>query len=203
MKKSLLLIIVELIYFISIFLLLPSIVIRNRFSNHHLTSTKIIPITPANPIKFSFVPLHDQLNSLSFELKNPNLINHDQYFVQIYDYHQQLIHEVVFYGSNIGDPNRIDLKFPPLTVDLSVPLTVIIKTNSLDPNQISIFVDEDNTPVYYSTFRPGNFTNTLTYVINQQKNHLLSFPRLHLIIYLAIIFILNIIIIKSFFKDHV
>jgi hypothetical protein len=197
MKNAFLLVTAEFFYFVLILLIFPSLVIINRLGPTSLDSQKILPLISNKPISFKIDHPPEGLNSISFELKNPNLQNYDQINVDIFDNHHNVLKATNFFGSNVGDPSRIDLKFEPLKLDPSSPIYVQLTLESKGAFFPILYIaDKNEKPVYFTTYKNQNIIQSLKYNLNLQLEKTKHQSPFHLFSYIALIFLLNYLILK-------
>lgn len=186
MKKILVLISFQLIFFITM-AILPSVAIKERLYATNLPEATNKIFNLDQNIFFTVDYPHHNLSQISLELKNPGLINDQIYTIDIFDHQNQLLQQLSFSDRSVGDPSRLDLKFPTINVDSNLLKIIISPSENRQLPTLSTFLDRQGKPLYqlfgYQTrFNPkqdiGNFLSRipLTYIF------LLLFFNLYLII---------------------
>jgi hypothetical protein len=169
MKKILNYLLIEIVVIFFFVFLLSPIFIREEFginreggqATFNLSSgqtfTQIISQHPSN------------LDSISLQLKNPQIKNNSELTVDIDDLNNSLLQEFTFYGANVGDPSWIKLKFKPLNSP-GYQIKVYVDPN---PNDLYLYIDKNNQMDLHTTsYLPGfknRFLGNINYQVKQFK----------------------------------
>lgn len=94
--------------FISIFM------IRNRIDILQNEQNDYLPLSSGQVISQSFTSRHNFLDMVILNLKNPGLINRDEYQFLLKSEDGEKLFEQTFSGFNIGDPGQIRFQFSPI-----------------------------------------------------------------------------------------
>jgi hypothetical protein len=103
MKKVGALLIINLAVPIILWLIVPSIIIRNRKGPALMRGDRLESLVEAKPISFQVLKPPDNLNSVSWLLKNPMVKNRSRIEIKIF-VNQKLVVSQTFNGQNVGDP---------------------------------------------------------------------------------------------------
>ena len=151
MKNVVIILIAIVLIFIIKSLFVSVYLVRNRLDTQNF-GERFAEIN--KPYNFSFTPRHNNLNIIIFPLKNPGLINKNEFTLKIYS-QTELIREMKFSGYNIGDSSDVKFQFEPIANSGSNALNVEIASNSYQ-NPIFINTGKDNKPSFRAYFRSLN-----------------------------------------------
>lgn len=193
MKKIIpyLLIEITLLFFFTI--LFPSTVIREGIGQNIEGGKPIISLENNKYYTQEISNPTGTLNSISLQLKNPLIQDNSLISIEILDTDGNLKRDFAIYGSNIGDPSWIKLKFAPL----SEP-TLLVRITADTPNDSSLylFADDNGQIDLKTTYRYPAFRSRL--IQNYQSQIKLFSQRSfwHNFSYLVIIILLNLYLFK-------
>jgi len=148
------------------------------------TFTQIISQYPSN------------LDTISLQLKNPQIKNNSKLTVDINDLNDNLLQEFIFYGANVGDPSWIKLKFKPLN---SSGYQIKVSADS-DPNDLYLYVDKNNQMDLHTTSYLPGFKNRFLGNINYQLKQFKQRSYWHNIGYFFVLFALNLYLFYLLYK---
>lgn len=180
-KKIFIAVVTTLSFFI-LYLFLPALLIDQRPGPKSPNSSVSSPLNQQNPVNITLKPPHSGLNSVSFLLKNPAILNRDQLTITI-SQNNQVVRQQSFNGQNIGDPSWLTYKFEPINNQNS--LSVKLTTQNTTNNSL-YFYGNHQTPVYKTTFSP-NLKTSFALVAQSLVDRLTSQPLWPKIIYFLLI----------------
>jgi hypothetical protein len=189
MKK---IIALSLTIFLALFLILvPSLFISSRpYVAYTSQKSYFNSLTQNNNFTFTFTSIPNKsLNTLTFFLKNPQILNNSQINFTISNGQEE--RSLSFSGSNIGDPSNLYLKFQPLKP--TGFYTVSIETNNSTNETLFILADFKHQPIFNSTYYQSGFINRLQsnlQQLNSRFKHIQPQYKYSYIAILLIIFIL-------------
>jgi hypothetical protein len=192
MKKIFIITILNFLVPLTIFLILPSILIRSRQGISSINGDNLLSFVESKPLTISFISNLDNFQNLTLHLKNPSIKNNSKITVDINSpiYNRS----IVFYGSNVGDPSQVPLKFPPFEEKSGTKYTVTLSTDNTIHDSLYLITDDHNIPLfntYYKTTNiKKNFRTNFSYQLNQFKNRSLY----HNVFYLSLILLLDLLI---------
>jgi len=193
MKTYLKYLFIELgLIFFFVFLLSP-LFIREKFDINREGGQAIFNLSTGKIFTQKIGEEFSNLNSLSLQLKNPMINNNSEITVEIDDLNNNLLQEFTFFGSNVGDPSWVKLKFTPL----SNPGYQIKIYADIDPrHNLYLYVNRDNQMDLKATsYLPGffnRFQDNFYYQIGQLKAR----SEIDNIIYFTVLILLNLYLLK-------
>jgi hypothetical protein len=138
-------------------------VVRNRLDQARGVSS-FLPLT--QDVSTEFTTNENGLNIIILHLKNPGLVNTDNYKITLSD-GVSVLFEQEFSGFNVGDPSDLRFQFPPIISKgkrLSLAVSPITK-NSVMPLQIGH--DGDNKISLQAFYRNQDWPNLLKTSLNR------------------------------------
>jgi hypothetical protein len=136
------------------------------------------------------------LDSISIQLKNPQIKNNSEITVDIDDLKDNLLQEFTFYGANVGDPSWIKLKFKPLN---SSGYKIKVSADP-DQNDIYLYSDKNNQMDLHTTSYLPGFKNRFLKNINYQINQFKQRSYWHNVGYFFVLFALNLYLFYLLYK---
>jgi len=193
MKKILKYLLIEIAIIFIVIFTFPPLFIREEFGINREGGQATINLSSGETFT-QIIPQHPpNLDSISLQLKNPQIKNNSEITVDINDLKGNLLQDFTFYGANVGDPSWIKLKFKPLN---SSGFQIKI---SVDPdlnNSLYLYIDKDNQiDLRTTSYLPG-FKNRFLLNINYQINQFKQRSMWHNILYLAALVALNLYLAK-------
>lgn len=196
-NKVLILILIQLLFLLTIILIIPSIFIKELPGISQTSFETIFPLDQNHTYVQSFTTSRNYLNSISVYLKNPSLHSKDNVTIEVLDSQQNTIEKLETSGISIGDPSWIKLKFSPINSKKGDVYILKISSNSLKDNNLYIYGSPiDNSINFKTTYKNNKFTQSLKENLNFQKEIFTNVNKYYLLIYLLIIVSFNFAIIK-------
>lgn len=199
MKKIGVLLIINLAVPIILLIIFPSLLVVNRKGPGLMEGNRLEPLTDAKPIAFQILNPPNNLNSVSWLLKNPLIKNRSRIDIKVF-VDQKLVMAQIFNGQNVGDPGWLTAKFSPLKINTKESLMVSISTDNKEDNSLYVYTNEKNLPLFQTSYRQLSLKSRLEYNLKQRIDNLRQISRIHLIIYLMILAGLNYSLIKNFWQ---
>gem|GEM_PF-4720801 len=192
MKNPLLFITTEIAFFMAILIFLPALVIRHRQFHFPLPSTQTLPFEPGQSLVFHLSRAPRYLDSISFDFKNPNLANQERFSFSLVDTDSNRLYSADFFGSNIGDPGHLVLRFHPLDIPHLSSLIVIIDYHGQATSPPIFYqADQSGLPLFGTTFHPTGLLSSLATQFQFVVQKFIHQSHLHQIAYLIILISLN------------
>lgn len=195
MKKILILICINLLIPLLLLVVLPSILITVRHGISNISPEQPISFIKEKPITFSFISDQSNLRSLNIKFNNPGVLNNSRIVFDIKSSTSE--RSVVFHGNNIGHQSNIPLKFTPFNDPKNTKYQVSLTTDNTDHSNLYIIVNTSGQPIFTTYYSQTNFVYNLKQNIQNQLEVFFKRSIIHNTFYLAIIFVLNYLIIKS------
>lgn len=187
MKKLIVISLIPLWFLVLI--LLPTLFITSRPSISNQSNPSFFnSLDIGHTYSFETVTTNTNINSLTFTLKNPQILNNNLIHFKISSGTDEKV--LSFSGSNIGDPSNLDLKFEPLSTKNQGIVQINISTNNPDPNSLYLLTDNRGQPVFISTYYQSGFTNRLEFNFHRITSQLTQIPFIYKTTYLLLLFIL-------------
>lgn len=177
--------------FLALFLiLLPSAIIKNRqFAVNDPNDQLNQSFTSRQSYHFLLsTPPNCPLNSISLRLKNPLIKNNSPILVDIFA-DNKLLQSLSFSGSNVGDPDWVQLKINRHQVS-SGQYQVTFSTQNTDPNSLFLYTNKQGMPVHQAWCRLG-FIDNLRRVCQHRYQQLHQMNQIFLFFYLPLLIGLN------------
>jgi hypothetical protein len=157
-------VVIVILFLIGVFI--STFLVRNRLDNQ-LSGSKYELLI--GPIESDISVANDNFNILMLTLKNPNIENQENISFQLLE-DGQVVRELHFSGSNVGDPSDIRLQFAPIPDsagnDYKVKLSI-----SESNKPLSVFVGDDGSiayrAYYRSTDKPLALKNLITSFVSR------------------------------------
>ena len=185
---------IEIFLLIFLLLLLPALLIREKVGID-IEGGK--PILPLQLNKFYTQPLNNptqSLNSISLQLKNPLIQDNSQISIEIINYSGEIFQDFTVFGSNIGDPSWIKLKFAPIT---EKNLILKVYADSPRDDSLYLFADKDGRFDLKTTYRLPNFKQRLIQNFQTQISEFQQRSFWHNLFYLIILIFLHLYLLKQ------
>ncbi|MFZ2153336.1 MAG: hypothetical protein WAV41_04815 [Microgenomates group bacterium] len=196
MKKYFPYLILQILILISLFLVLPVLIIRDRLFVSIDTGQKLLPLISQHPYTRTIYNSPLGTKSIQLHLKNPSLKNNSRIFVDILDTQNIPLSQFVFSGSNIGDPSWINLDFTPLK---NTDFQINIYTDNQNDQSLYIYTDNSSVPDFRSFYTTPSYLRRFTTNFNYQIHQATLRHPLHSILYCLLIIYLNITLFQSLY----
>lgn len=188
MNKIFKYIFIELGLIIFFYIIFPALIITEKVGLKVEGGKPILPLqigrsyfqVISNPTK--------SLNSISLQLKNPQIKDDSLIYIEILDEQGQLQKDFSIYGANVGDPSWIKLDFNPINKS---NLTLRISGESQFDNTLYLFASENGLFDLKTTYALSSLKSRIKLNIYSQINLFLRRSMWHNILYLFILIILN------------
>ncbi len=115
-----------------------------------------LPIT--EDLRFSFTPLHDNINILVLRLRNPGQLNKDPYEVQILQGDTVLVSQQ-FSGINVRDSD-LRIQFPPLPNTQGDNLDILLRPLSKADHPIQVARNQQGRLSFQAFYRSNQITES-------------------------------------------
>lgn len=181
----------SLIFFI-VFLLSP-IFIQEKFDLNREGGQATFNLSTGKIFTQKFDQDIPNLNSISLQLKNPQIKNNSEITVDIDDLYNHILREFTFFGANVGDPSWVKLKFSPLN---NPGYQIKISADPDPDHNLYLYVNKNNQmDLKVTSYLPGffnRFRNNYYYQISQFKAR----SEIDNIIYFTVLILLNLYLLK-------
>jgi len=102
-------------------------------------------------------PAHNLLNIVVVSMKNPGLVNHENYIFQLYDTNNNLGRSIEFKGDNIGDPSDLRFQFEPISGTKDKTFNIkIFPLNKDTKSDVKVSVTDDGNISYTTYYKTEN-----------------------------------------------
>jgi len=204
-KKNnfLLLLIGQVFYFLSIFILIPSFVLKERPGAQKIDYQNALPLDINHNYTQAFTTDRDNINSFSILLKNPNLISKDKVLIELKDVNNQTLTQLSITGTAIGDPDWIRFKFNPLN---SITGDIFyINVSSDSPGNLLYIVGDHKTKSinFKTTYKTDSLKKSFANTINYQFKKLNSININYFYAYTLLIVLTNILFYSIYAKKKI
>ncbi len=149
--------------------IISTFLVRNRLDNQFNGSKYELLF---GSIESDVVVENDNFNILMLTLKNPNIENQEDIVFQLFE-DGQIIRELHFSGSNVGDPSDIRLQFAPIAGSAGNNYTVKLSISESD-KPISVLVGDDENIAYRAYYKSTNKPLALNNLITSFVSRLFS-----------------------------
>ena len=174
-------------------IIVPSLLIRSRQGATNISGNQQFSLTKSHPLTFFFNSNFGNLQSISLDMKNPNVANNSKIFVNISSPNDS--RQITFSGSNVGDPATVPLKFLPFNDTASTPYNVTITTDNLKTESLFVTTNQNNQPVFRTFYQQTNFKSNLQFNIQRQLQLIRQRDLITNILYFGLIIFLDLYII--------
>lgn len=197
-SKIFILIISQLLFLSFLFIILPSIFIKERPGIYQTSYTETLSLDTKNSFTQEFISNQNNLQSISVLLKNPALTNKSQVKIELQDQNKNTLRSLNTSGISIGDPSWIYFKFPYINSQKGDKFFIKISTDNQLSDHLFIYGNnKDKSINFKTTYTTKNikdsFQETIIFQINQFQQRNIS----ENIIYASLIIALNIFIFFS------
>lgn len=178
--------------FFFVFLLSP-IFIREKFDINREGGQATFNLSTGKIFTQKIEDEFPNLNSISLQLKNPMINNNSEITVDIYDSNNNILQKNIFFGSNVGDPSWVKLKFTPLS---NPGYQIKIYADPDPDHNLYLYVNQNNQMDLKATsYLPGffnRFQDNFYYQIGQLKAR----SEIDNTIYFTVLILLNVYLLK-------
>lgn len=196
--KLTILIVSELLFLITLFIVLPSVFIKERPGVYQTSYNETLSLDIKNSYIQEFISDQDNLRSISILLKNPALANKSQVKIELQAHNKNTLRTLETSGISIGDPSWITFEFPYINSQKGNKFFIKISTDNQQPNSLFVYGDNKTKSINFkTTYTTQNLKYSFQKTINSQINQLHQRSAVVNIIYGSIIVLLNIFILFS------
>lgn len=103
----------------------------------------------------NFMVVGNDLNIIILNMKNPNIINSEEFIITLEDEGGHIERQMVFNGANIGDPSDIRFQFEPLKDSNQKGYNLVVRTKK-SKYPVAIRVNDDDEVAYKAYRRSAN-----------------------------------------------
>lgn len=192
MIKIIKLLILELFFILILIVIVPSLLVKEKFIYNDESISILKPLI-VDQAYTQAIPNSLNLNSVSIMIKNPNIKNNSQIFIDLIDQKQNKLKEFTIYGSNVGDPSWVKLKFDPIPEN---NLSLKISTENKDPDSLQIYY-QNNKFNLQATSKNNSLASRLKENIAYQYNQCIHRSHIFSLSYLGLILLLNYLYVKK------
>lgn len=205
-NKLIILIFSELIFLFFLFIILPTIFIKERPGTHQTSYSDVLSLDTKNSFNQEFIADQNNLKSFSVLLKNPGVINKSQIeietqnqskivTIELQDKNKNTLKLFETSGLSIGDPSWINFKFPHLNSQKGDKFFIKVSTNNELSDHFFIYGDYKSKSINFkTTYTTSNFKESFKENINQQINNFKFRNIFYSITYLLLLVLINIFI---------
>lgn len=191
--KFIILIISELLFLVILLIVIPSIFIKEKSGIEQDSYSDTLSVDVNHIYIQSFIVDHNNLNSISIQLKNPELKNYDMVYIEIQNDKYETLRDLSISGRSIGDPSWINFKFPALNSKKGEKIFIKVTGDAIKDNHIYIFGDFDTKNINFrTTYRNITIKDSFFDSIKNLKNKFNSLNKYQLNFYLILLVLINI-----------
>ncbi|MDD2482715.1 MAG: hypothetical protein PHE32_02555 [Candidatus Shapirobacteria bacterium] len=206
-NKLFILIIGELLFFSSLLIILPSILIKKRDGISQTSYSDVLSLDVNHSFTQKFIADYDNLRSISVLLKNPGIINKSQIeietqsqskmvSIELQDKDKNTINSLETSGLSIGDPSWITYNFPYIDSKKGDIFYIKVSTNNELNDQFFIYGDNESKSINFrSNYTSKNFKESFQKNIAYQLDKFRQRKIVDNFIYFGLILFLDILII--------
>ena len=192
-NKFLILIIAEIFFLTFLFIVLPTVFIKERNGVSQTSFENILPLDTNHTYIQSFISDRNNLNSISVLIKNPALKSTDQVKLELQNNNYETIQLLNISGQGIEDPGWIKLKFPPVNSKKGDTFYIKVTSNAKHDNDLYIYGNQENKNLNFkTTYKSANLSSSLKENLNFQKERFTNLDKTHFYLYLVTIISINI-----------
>ena len=184
---------IEICLLIFLLLILPALLVREKLGQDIEGGKPILPLQSGNFYTQILDNSTSSLNSISLQLKNPQIQDNSQISFEILNYSGEIIQDFTIFGSNVGDPSWIKLKFPPIS---EKNLILKVYADSPRDDSLYLFADENSRFDLKTTYRLPDLKSRLIQNIQSQISKFQQRSFWHNLFYLIIIISLHLYLLK-------
>ncbi len=195
-SKITILIFSEIIIYIFLFFVLPSVFIRERPGISKTSYNEILPLDQKNSFNQEFISDQNNLRSISVQLKNPQLNNQSKIKIELQNQDHTTLQTLETSGISIGDPSWTNFEFPYLHSQKGDKFFIKISTDNQKMDSLYVYGNrQDNSINLKTTYSYPSFKISLQKNIDYQFNQIKQRSFLEIIKYSGLLVVLNIFII--------
>lgn len=197
-SKFLILIIAEIFFLTFLFIILPTIFIKERNGISQTSFENILTLDIKHTYLQSFTTDHNNLNSVSVLVKNPALKSTDQVKIELQNDSRNTIQVLNISGQGIGDPSWIRFKFPSVKSHYGDIFYIKVTSNAKQDNDLYIYGNQENQSLNFkTTYKSSTFKDSLKEEIIFQKVKLSKLSKIPTFVYLVMLIVTNILLFLS------
>jgi len=182
----------ELLFIFTLIIVLPSFLVKEKYIINDESISILEPLISDKDYTQA-IPNSLSLNSVSIMIKNPNIKNNSQIFIDLLDQKQNKLNEFTIYGSNVGDPSWVKLKFNPIPEN---NLSLKISTENKDRDSLQIYY-KNNRFNLQATTKNSSFISRLKENIFYQSSQFTHRSYIFSLSYLGLILLLSYLYVKK------
>ena len=186
MIKIIKLLLLELFLIFTLIIIFPSLIVKEKFIFQDESITVLEPLIK-NKIFVQKLENAYNLNSVNILIKNPNIKNNSQIFIDLEDQKQNKLKEFVISGSNVGDPSWVKLKFDPIAEN---QISLRISTQNYNSDSLQIYY-QNNKFNLQATSKNPSLLSRIKENINYQYIQFTHRSFFYTLSYLILILVLN------------
>lgn len=186
--KIILIILAELIFITSLWVILPTLLIIDRNGVRHLGEIDTLPLDINHSYLQSFITDQDNLSSIALQLKNPEIKSTDTVYLQVANEKHETIRDLSVSGRNIADPSWINFDFIPIESTKGDLFYLKINADAPKDNLLYIFGNHQNKELNFkSSYKALSTKEALVNNLNNQKHRISQMSKIHLFSYIGIV----------------
>lgn len=190
--RIILIILVELFLIISLWILLPTLLIGDRSGVQHLGEINTLPLDINHSYLQSFVADQDNLSGISLQLKNPEIKSVDNVYLQIINDKNDIVRDLSVNGRNIADPSWINFNFIPIKSNKGDLFSLKISGDATKDNLLYIYGNDQNSNLNFkSSYKTLSLKEAFEKNLEMQKNRIYQMDKVYLSFYLILISTVN------------
>jgi len=193
MTKFIILISSQILFFTFLFLVLPSILIKERPGILQTSYVETLSLDTKNNFTQEFISDQNNLQSISILLKNPVLLNKSQIKIELQDQNKNTIRSLETSGISVGDPSWITFKFPYINSQIGDKFFIKISTDNSKTDNLFIYGNQKDKSINFkTTYTTPNIKESIKKTIVFQLNQIKQRNPIETMIYIILIIILDI-----------
>jgi|GEM_PF-3883414 len=189
MKKVFVILTINVVIPFILIIILPSILITSRKGVSNQEGTAQVSFTNSTPMQFTITSDLSNLQSLSFDIKNPGIKNNSKIMLDIVSPNSE--RSMVIYGSNVGDPSTVLFKFPAFSEPPNTTYSIFLTTDNTVHDSLYLLTNSEKQPKFESFYKQSNFLSNIISNLKYQFNQIKNRSIIHSLAYFTLIIILN------------
>lgn len=197
-NKFVILIFSEILYLGSLFIVFPTLFIKEKSGISDTKSQDILLLDTKNSYSQEFISNQNNLQSVSLLIKNPQLLNQSKIKIDVLDQDKKVLRSLETSGVSIGDPNWINFKFPYLSSKIGDKFFIRITTDNTKSDSLYVYGNSLDKSINYKTFYVSkNIKESFKSNLDEQIQKFNKMNKFFLIFYSLLIIGLNIFVYKN------
>lgn len=186
----------EILFLIFLFIILPSIFIKERPGIYQTSFSETLSLDIKNSYSQEFTTDQDNLRSISVLLKNPALSNKSQVKIELQDQNKITLQTLETSGISIGDPSWINFEFPYINSQKGDKFFIKISTDNQQSDYLFVYGENKTKSINFkTTYTTSSIKESLQKNINYQLDQIKERNTSSNLLYTITVIILNILII--------